>query len=461
MMTAPPQRQQSSRRRPAAGTARVIQRDDLPVGRIDVELTMPDRRLVLADPSKRPTNILALLRLHGHPVGVAVLDGRLGLSWRSHAPAAWTVVRDAVNAHLAADGLPSAGCADELADEPVVSAQCLRWHEELLLRAPRITVVVATRDRPDSVCECLDALLGMDYPIFEIVVVDNAPTTDATAEAISRRFGSHVRYVRENRRGLASAHNRGLSEARGEIVAFVDDDVVVDRSWLTGIAEGFASGPDVGCVTGLILPAQLETPAQLLLEQHGGFDKGFELHVFDTGEHRPADPLFPFTAGKFGSGANMAFDTAVLRGLGGFDPAIGAGTFARGGDDLAGFFRVVATGHQLVYQPSAVVWHRHHRDMAALRNQAYGYGVGLGAYLTSALIHEPRMIAALILRLPRGLGYTFGAASDRNRGRYDGLPRGLASLEKRGVLFGPVAYAVSRWRARGMASAADSRGGRR
>ncbi|MFB7874114.1 glycosyltransferase [Nocardia sp. NPDC056064] len=432
-----------------AGAARTIEQADLPVGRVDVELSMPGRELALADPSVQPAKILALLRLHGHPIGIAVLDGQLGPAWHKHAPAVWAAVGEAVDAHLIADGLPRATHLDDVASEPVVSAQCQRWHEELLLHAPVITVVVATRDRPDSVCECLDALLQMEYPAFEIVVVDNDPTTEATSTAIARRFGARVRYVRENRRGLAAAHNRGVSAARGEIVAFVDDDVVVDRHWLTGIAEGFASGPDVACVTGLILPAQLETPAQLLLEQHGGFDKGFELRVFDTGPNRPADPLFPFTAGAFGSGANMAFDAAVLRELGGFDQAIGAGTFARGGDDLAGFFRVVVAGHQLVYQPSAVVWHRHHREMAALRNQAYGYGVGLGAFLTSALIHEPRTIPALVRRLPRGVGYTFGAASARNRGRYDGLPGGLARLEQRGVLFGPVAYVVSRWRTRG------------
>ncbi|MFE3618271.1 hypothetical protein ACFXOT_39385, partial [Streptomyces anulatus] len=73
-------------------------------------------------------------------------------------------------------------------------------------------------------------------------------------------------------------------------------------------------------------------------------------------------------------------------------------------------------------------------------------------FLTSALIHEPAMVAGLVRRLPRGLGYTFGAASDRNRGRYDGLPGDLARLEKRGVLFGPVAYVVSRWRTRRVSS---------
>lgn len=277
------------------------------------------------------------------------------------------------------------------------------------------------------------------------MVVDNDPDTADTAELVAC-FPDWVRYVREDRRGLASAHNRGLEEVRGEIVAFVDDDVV-DRHWLTGIAEGFAADRGVGCVTGLILPEQLDTPAQLLLERHGGFDKGFGLQVFDCDQNRPGDPLFPFTAGRLGSGANMAFDTAVLRGLGGFDPAIGVGTFARGGDDLAAFFRVVL-GHRVVYQPAAIVWHRHHRDMAALRNQAFGYGVGLGAFLTSVMVREPKMLPKLLRRLPGGVVYAFSASSARNRGRYDGWPSELARLEKRGLAYGPVAYAVSRWRTR-------------
>jgi hypothetical protein len=186
----------------------------------------------------------------------------------------------------------------------------------------------------------------------------------------------------------------------------------------------------------------------LLLERHGGFDKGFTQRIVDTDSHRPHDPLFPFAAGRLGSGANMAFDVEVLRRLGGFDPAIGVGTFARGGDDLAGFFRVVVSGHRLVYQPSAVVWHRHHREMAALANQAFGYGVGLGAYLTSALVHEPSMWRELVRRLPAGIAYAFKPSSALNHQRYDGWPRALSRMEKRGIVCGPAAYAVSRLRAR-------------
>jgi hypothetical protein len=225
-------------------------------------------------------------------------------------------------------------------------------------------------------------------------------------------------------------------------VAFIDADVVVDRYWLTGIAEGFAAARGVGCVTGLILPAQLETPSQLLLERHAQFERGFGLQIFGSQDRRPEDPLFPFSAGRLGSGANIAFDTAVLRELGSFDAAIGAGTLGRGGDNLAAFFRVVL-GHRVVYQPAAIVWHRHQRDMAALRNQAFGYGVDLGEFLTSVMVREPRMWPLLLRRLPSGLAYAFRSSSVRDR---DGWPSELARLEKRGLAHGAAAYAANRWR---------------
>jgi glycosyltransferase involved in cell wall biosynthesis len=422
--------------------------DDLPIARAEIELSAMGSDLDLPSGVPAPSKIMTLVRLHTRPVGVVFLDGKLGLSLDAHAADIWAELGDKINVHLAADGLAAAGCLNDLAGTHLGEPhRCEILRIAVLADPPLITVVVATRDRADKLGTCLNALLKLEYPNYEIVVVDNDPPNDDTATLIRTRFHAQVRYVREGRRGLASAHNCGLNIAKGQCIAFVDDDVVVDEDWLTAVAEGFAAGDDVGCVTGLILPAQLETEAQLLLEQHGGFDKGFELRLFDMGDNRPKDRLFPFTAGLFGSGANMAFNTQTLRQMGGFDSAVGIGTFARGGDDLAAFFRTIVTGHQLVYQPGAVVWHQHHRELAAVRRQVHGYGVGLGAFLASAVVNEPRMFWTLLRRWPAGIVYAFSPSSPRNEGRYDSLPSGLAKLETRGLLWGPVAYAVSRWRA--------------
>lgn len=189
---------------------------------------------------------------------------------------------------------------------------------------PFTTVVVATRERAGQLARALDSLLAQDHPRFEIVVVDNAPLTDETRELVERKYAERVRYVCEPVPGLAAAHNAGLDAVRGEVVAFTDDDVVADPRWLTELTAPFAADAGLGCSTGLILPARLTTPAQVLLESHGGFAKGFTPRTYDPARPPGDEPLFPFTAGRFGSGANMAFRTAVLRSVGGFDPATGA-----------------------------------------------------------------------------------------------------------------------------------------
>ena len=126
--------------------------------------------------------------------------------------------------------------------------------------------------------------------------------------------------MREDHPGLSWARNCGIMAARGEILAFTDDDVVVDAYWLTSLVRGFEVAEKVACVTGLILPLELETPAQFLFEAYGGFTRGFIRRIFDLKEHRPQLPLHPYIAGRFGTGASMAFTAAFLDSEGGFDP---------------------------------------------------------------------------------------------------------------------------------------------
>jgi hypothetical protein len=142
----------------------------------------------------------------------------------------------------------------------------------------------------------------------------------------------------------------------------------------------------------------------------------------------------------------MAFRTDVLRELGGFDPALGAGTVARGGDDLAAFFDVIAAGHSIVYEPTAVVYHRHRRDYASLRAQAYGYGVGLSAYLAKTVADDPRRVADILRRAPRALSYVLDPRSTKNARRPPGFPAELTRAERRGMLVGALAYGRSRRR---------------
>ena len=406
-----------------------------------------DRPILARSGHPRVRQARLLARLHSHPLGEVVLTpGRRGTTAGEVAREAWAQIGDAALAHLASDGLGAVDGLPRCGLPAPVSPQCLRsrWATPL----PRTTVVIATRDRTESLLRCLDSLDRLDHPDFDVVVVDSAPSTHETQrvlDGLTRSFP--LRYVRVDRPGLGLAHNSALPWVTGDVVAFTDDDVEVDSSWLSAMTECFADEA-VQCVTGLILAAELETPAQVWLEQSGGFARGFCRRDFSLARP-PGDRLFPFTAGQFGSGANMAFRTDWLRGVGGFDSATGAGTPARGGDDLLAFLRVVLSGGILVYQPSAMVRHWHRRDYEGLRRQAYGYGVGLGAYLTATLAHDPRLLGPALARAVPAMAHLVVPGSPKNRGKAGDFPSELTRRERAGLVVGPYAYASSRWRYRG------------
>ncbi|MGW5133814.1 glycosyltransferase [Streptomyces sp. NPDC004135] len=405
-----------------------------PVRVVDMELTTPGEFHAPGGQERiRPRGkVLALVRAHGHPVGMVTADA-------TDPHTLWQVLARTAEREY---GTQTAGRpGDDAGHRRTGPSENPRGAPGL----PDVSVIVATHNRPDLLRQCLDSLLAMDYPPsrYEVIVVDNAPSDDATERMLLTGRDGRVRYVREPVAGLARAHNRGLAAARGRIAAFTDDDTLVDRRWLTTLTDAFSHDRRIGCVTGLIVPAELETEAQAALERHGGFGKGFRPRTWSL-QAPPSDPLFPFTAGHFGSGANMAFRTEVLSALGGFDPATGTGTPAFGGDDLLAFFRVIATGGVLSYQPDAIVWHRHRRTEEALRAQAFGYGAGFGAYLTGALAHEPRMLPALVRRMPGGIRYAAARARDRTGDPAVGRSRQLVLLEVRGLLYGPMGYLRSR-----------------
>jgi cellulose synthase/poly-beta-1,6-N-acetylglucosamine synthase-like glycosyltransferase len=327
---------------------------------------------------------------------------------------------------------------------------------------PPVTVLIATRDRPESLGRCLESIVAMRYPELAVVVVDSASrTVDArgVVERFSRRLP--ITFVEEQRPGLARAHNAGLRAVTTPIVAITDDDVIVDPGWVASIVDAFAVSPKVGCVTGRIVAARLDTPAQRWVDDRLGFSKGSERRVFDLAGNRPADPLFPYAAGALGSGANMSFRLDALRAIGGFDPALGAGTPARGGDDLAAFHAVIRRGYTLVYEPAAVVQHHHYERIDALERQIRGYGVGLGAYLAKLVIEDPRVAVDMArrtapalrrLRSMRASGTPATATPPRAIPVVGRKPASstierrlerLASRERRAVLLGPVAYGRS------------------
>ncbi len=411
------------------------------VGDLDVGARLPDS--LGASTAARSARLL--VRLHGTPIGEVSFPLRDGpVSATSLAQIVCEQVGVELRHHLASDGLSAVHHLPVTGLAPVGDPVCARSRRREVELPTRVTVVIATRDRTASLLECLASLTRSDHPAFDVVVVDSAPRSDSTARALAgnRDWPFALRYVHCSQPGLARAHNAALPWIAGDVVAFTDDDVIVDPHWISALAADFEE-PTVDCVTGLILPAEIDTPAQLRIEEAGGFSRGFDRRVLSLAAP-PADPLFPFTTGRLGSGANMAFRASWLSRTGGFDPAIGAGTLARGGDDLLAFFRVLQANRTLVYEPSAIVRHRHHRDADRLRQQAFGYGVGLGSYLTAAAWGDRATLHSMARRCVPAVRHLVAHDSAKNVGRPADYPRDLVWRERIGVLTGPFAYARSR-----------------
>jgi glycosyltransferase involved in cell wall biosynthesis len=415
---------------------------------MEVELTQP-LPAVSRDGEHRRAWVLA--RLHTEPVGACVLAlGEDTLAPGQFAGLLWEHLREPVAARFAAAGLPQ---------PPALGAEGLtacpgEWpfllgRSQVLQRAPFISVVLCTRDRADRLETSLHQLDLQAYPRFEVVVVDNAPAGDAVRSLVRARQARQAgpdapgapsyRYVVEPRPGLSWARNAGVAAAAGEIIAFCDDDEEADSHWLAEIARGFAAGDDIGCVTGLILPTRLDTPAQDWFERAGGHSKsrGFQPAVFSP--DRPQNPLYPLP--PFGAGGNMAFRRETLARIGGFDVAMGAGTPALGGEDTLAFTLALLAGYRIAYQPAAFVRHHHYAGLDGLQRQMRGYSVGLTAYYTALLRHRPGVFPGLLKLVPAAAGYLRGPKAAGPVVPPDPLPGHQAW--RRGLAVGPAAYLLS------------------
>jgi glycosyltransferase involved in cell wall biosynthesis len=419
--------------------------DFTPILLLEVELSQPLANINLIHPTdgKCYSRAQVLVRIYTCPIGYIHIEHPSGeINAEMLSQLIWNELQQEINHYLKDNDLPM---VDHLGISGLSGMDVpgyIQVREQLLQNAPVVSVVVTTHNRPDSLEETLRSISAVKYPQLEIIIVDNAPSNDASCELVEQLSSEikNLRYIREDRVGLCWARNCGLAAAKGEITVFTDDDVLIDPNWLTALVQGFSNGNNVACVTGLILPRELETPAQVWCEEHGGFGKGFVPQIFDLTAHRPTDPLFPYRLSMFGSGANMSFKTDILRKFGGSDPALGAGTPTRSAAEFPAFYNVIVNNYQIVYRPDAIVYHSHHEKYERFRQQFYGYGVGFTAFITKIIIENPRVILDLLQRFVYGLSFLFNPKSPRHAKKEADYPKELNRLELLGMLYGPIAY---------------------
>jgi GT2 family glycosyltransferase len=291
---------------------------------------------------------------------------------------------------------------------------------------PSVSVIICTQERPADLRRCLDSLAALCTQPDEVVVVDNSSGDRATREVCA---AYPVSYVVEETLGLARARNRGVVEACCDVVAFTDDDCVVDPHWLDGLADPF-DDPLVMALTGYAGPVELETRAQFLFEGHGGFQRHGERRLFDGASRSPID-----IAATAGAGANSLFRRRVFDEVGLFAEDLGPGTPARNGEEKYAFYRIAEAGYRIVFDPARIVWHRHRRDLPVLRRTLHNYTVGEFAYTTRCLLtHREPGVLRLWRWWPRHLRSDLGRL---RRGEERALPLELILAEAAGIPRGP------------------------
>jgi O-antigen biosynthesis protein len=429
-----------------------------------------DRSLMPSHPDGRAWGVgqrdgLLLVRLHGEPLAVVHIDRDLGsLTNEELAAEVWRSAGAEIRRHVErfrCTRIP--GACNVLVDGLHSSTDACPGGRPAKMGAS-VAVILPTAGRDEQLGRCLRSLLAQRRAKLEVVVVDNRPATGEAWRTVSTIAAGdpRVRYVPEWRVGSSVARNRGVSEVDAELVAFTDDDTVVDPCWLEWLLAPFAE-PGVTATCGMVLPLELETEAQKRFEQYAGFCKGVKRRSYDLRAGRAAGRLlYPFWGGIFGGGNSMAFRRAELVAAGGFDPALGPGSPARGGEDIYAFSTAILRGGRLVYEPRALCWHEHRKAGDTLHEQVFGYGVGLGAIMTKALTSDPRFYAAAARSVPIALGLRRrkrALASESAAGSAAAFPKELVRAEREGMVRGPLRYARSVVRAHRLGLGDVIRGG--
>ena len=247
---------------------------------------------------------------------------------------------------------------DDTSEKPALEALSKRLPEistaratlALSDRAPRISVVICSHNGAATLDACLRACCALDYPDFEVLVVDDG-STDQTPE-IASHFPD-VRYLRQEHGGLSCARNYGAEEATGEFIAYTDDDCEPDVDWLFWIARSFEH-PRTGAAGGPNLPPSPDGLQEAIVASAAGAPS----HVLSgdlRAEHLP--------------GCNLVLRREALQEVGGFQAQ-----FVTAGDDVDLCWRLLDHGWDLIFSPAAFVWHRRRTSILRYLKQQGGYG---------------------------------------------------------------------------------------
>jgi GT2 family glycosyltransferase len=425
---------------------------------IVVECEVAERIPAIASP-RAGVPAFVLVRIFTEPVGMLRLPlPAQGLTPHELSRAIVAELEPELRARLDECGLDLPGELPVDGLQPPRTPSFLRSRELVLRDGPQITAAICTRDRPEGLATLLDSMHAQIYPRLRTVVVDNAPSDDSSRQLVSALARDRdIEYVTEPRPGLSWARNRAIEATDGEILAWADDDEIVDRWWAAELARGFVEVPEAGAVSGPVVPMELETQSQLWFEEYNGIraGRGFVRAVLSPATLQLQSPLYPLP--PFGCGGNMAWRREALDQIGGFDCALGAGTATQAGEDTAALSELLLAGGTIVYQPTAIVHHSHRRDYETLRRHMRAYGRGLSAFYASVLAHRPECAPALLRLTGQAMRHQLARRGRREPGAGGHLPHELVRANQLGLVEGAFMYPAARLQARRLGRGAARR----
>jgi glycosyltransferase involved in cell wall biosynthesis len=245
---------------------------------------------------------------------------------------------------------------------------------------PRVSAIVCTRDRCSALAHLLESLASLDVPAdltWELVVVDNGSTdgTAALLDSYSARLPINRTY--EGQKGISRARNAGLRAARGDLLAFTDDDCIPSPDWLCALAKEFDAEPELSGLGGRV---ELHDP------------RDFPITIRTSRAREALTRVFQLPALMVG--CNMAFRRSAVDAIGDFDVTLGAGTPVGSAEDTDYLYRALLLGLRIEYVPTVLVAHNHGRrhieEVAQLKRS---YARGRGALLTKYLMRADRAMA--------------------------------------------------------------------
>ncbi|HUF34956.1 MAG TPA: glycosyltransferase [Gemmatimonadales bacterium] len=251
---------------------------------------------------------------------------------------------------------------------------------------PPASVIICSLERPGMLRETVESVLGGDEVPAEIVVIDQSAERHAWLAGTGPVRGCEIRYHQVVERGVSRARNRGMRVGRGEILAFLDDDVLVEPGWLGALLRAVQRMGEQGVATGRVLEAPSETP--------GGFAPAL------VAATEPAQYEGRILRDVLEAG-NMAVHRRTLLRLRGFDERLGPGTRFPAGEDNDLGYRLLAAGCRIGYVPDATIYHRAWRGPGEYLPLRWRYGVGQGAYYAKHLSLRDRYMLGRLGRLVR------------------------------------------------------------